>query len=66
MISQDLLIKNIYKGSTSIPKFIKVSISVKLNPNYKGAVLSSLEVLTFNKPFLTQSIVNSLSQNLSV
>ena len=64
IVSQDLLIKNICKNSTYIPKFIKVSVSAKLNLDYKGAVLSLLEVLTFNKPFLTQSQVNSLTLNL--
>lgn len=64
IVSQDLLIKNMSNRSASIPKFIKVSMSAKLNPNYKGAVFSLLEVLTFNKPSLTQSIINSLSLNL--
>lgn len=64
IVSQDLLIKNICKNSTYIPKFIKVSVSAKLNLDYRGAVLSLLEVLTFNKPCLTQSHVNSLSLNL--
>jgi ribosomal protein L5 len=64
IISQDLLTKNLYKKSSALPKFIKVSLSAKLNDDYKQSALSLFEALTFNKPCLTQSKVNHLSLNL--
>jgi ribosomal protein L5 len=64
IISQDLLTKYLYKKSCALPKFIKVSLSAKLNEDYKASVLSLLEALTFNKPSLTQSKINHLSLSL--
>jgi ribosomal protein L5 len=43
---------------------VKISLSAKLSEDYKGAVLLLFEILTFNKPCLTLSKVNSLNLNL--
>src|SRR5690348_5856059 len=64
IVSQDLVTKYLYKNTETIPKFTKISLSAKFNENYKGAILSLFEILTFNKPSLTLSKINSLSLNL--
>jgi len=64
IVSQDLLTKYLYKNPSTLPQFTKLSLSTKLSEDYKGAVLALFEIITFNKPCLTLSKVNSLSLNL--
>lgn len=64
IVSQDFLTKDLSTKVSTLPRFVKLSLSTKLSEDYKGAVGLIFEIFTFNKAYLTLSKVNSLSLNL--
>lgn len=64
VITQDYLNKYNTKTTKLLPKLDKVVLSTKFNTNSRGAVVILIEIVSFSKPYITQSKINSLSLNL--
>lgn len=62
--SQDYLNKYNTKITKQLPSLKQVVLSTKFNTNSRGAVVILIEIVSFYKPFITLSKVNSLSLNL--
>jgi ribosomal protein L5 len=64
ILTQDYLNKYNTKRTKLLPRLDKVVLSTKFNTNSKAAVVILIEMVSFYKPYITQSKVNSLSLNL--
>jgi ribosomal protein L5 len=64
IILQDFLLKYQIKNTKVIPKIKKISLSAKFSHNHKASIISLFEILTFHKPYITQSRANILTLNL--
>lgn len=64
IIVEDLLIKNQVKKNQAFPKITKITLSAKFNGSYKGSIIALFEILTFQKPYITQSRTNNVSLNI--
>ena len=64
IVYQDFLLKYQIKNTKLIPKIKKISLSSRFSPHHKASIISLFEILTFHKPYITQSRVNILALNL--
>lgn len=64
IVNQDFLLKYLSRTPNILPKFTKLTLSVKFNDDNKSSGVSLIELLTFQRPYLTQTKINSLSLNL--
>jgi ribosomal protein L5 len=64
IVLQDFLLKYQIKNTKFIPKIKKISLSARFGPNHKASIISLFEILSFHKPYITQSRMNILALNL--
>lgn len=64
IVYQDFILKYIIKNTKTLPKIKKIYLSSRFSIINKASIISLFEILTFIKPYITQSRVNILALNL--